>query len=64
MARHLRTLRSDPDAARELADRGRSTILSRHTCAHRVDELLHIVTALNQQPVPGSRRPAEPVGAV
>jgi spore maturation protein CgeB len=28
--------------AREIAESGRRTILDRHTCAHRVDELLAI----------------------
>jgi spore maturation protein CgeB len=32
--------------ARELAGHGRQTILSRHTCAHRVDELLAIYAEL------------------
>jgi spore maturation protein CgeB len=43
MAQHLRTLRSDPARRTELAAHGRRTILDRHTCSHRVDELLHIV---------------------
>jgi spore maturation protein CgeB len=42
MARHLRTLLAEPERARELADHGRRTVLARHTCAHRVDELLAI----------------------
>jgi spore maturation protein CgeB len=29
-----------------MARRGRQTILSRHTCRHRVDELLEIVAGL------------------
>ena len=32
----------DADLAASLAHKGRSTILARHTCAHRVDELLAI----------------------
>ena len=32
----------DEALARELSERGRDTILARHTCAHRVDELLAI----------------------
>lgn len=32
----------DETAARQLAEHGRKTILARHTCAHRVDELLDI----------------------
>jgi spore maturation protein CgeB len=33
--------------ARALADHGRQTILARHTCAHRVDELLAICNELD-----------------
>jgi spore maturation protein CgeB len=44
--RHLRTLLADPDARRELAAHGRRTVLARHTCAHRVDELLGILAEL------------------
>jgi spore maturation protein CgeB len=42
MRGHLRALLDDPDAARRMAERGRATVLARHTCAHRVDELLAI----------------------
>jgi spore maturation protein CgeB len=37
------TLLQDPEHARELANHGRKTILSRHTCAHRVKELYDIL---------------------
>jgi spore maturation protein CgeB len=43
MKRHLRTLLADRALASRIAARGRRTILSRHTCAHRVDELLAIL---------------------
>lgn len=46
MAEHLRTLVNDPIAARELAAHGHRTILSRHTCAHRVDELMNVMAEL------------------
>ncbi|MBI4787176.1 MAG: glycosyltransferase [Chloroflexi bacterium] len=46
MQRHLRTLLNEPDTARALAEHGRRTLLARHTCAHRVDELLDIFTEL------------------
>ncbi len=46
MERHLKVLTSDRDAARELAARGRATVLSRHTCSHRVEELLGIAREL------------------
>jgi spore maturation protein CgeB len=42
MTGHLRDLLHDPEMAREIAAHGRRTILDRHTCAHRVDELLEI----------------------
>src|SRR4051812_10910625 len=47
MREHIRCLLADPATARRLAKRGRDTILSRHTCAHRVDELLGILAELN-----------------
>jgi spore maturation protein CgeB len=46
MKRLLRDLFSDPDAARAMAEQGRRTILARHTCVHRVNELLGIVAEL------------------
>lgn len=46
MRAHMRTLLAEPAAADELALRGRRTVLARHTCAHRVDELLRIVDVL------------------
>jgi spore maturation protein CgeB len=42
MKTHMRNLLHDPARARALAAQGRRTILARHTCAHRVDELLGI----------------------
>lgn len=42
MQQHLQALLNDPTMAHELAEHGRHTILMRHTCAHRVDELLKI----------------------
>ena len=43
MQRHMAALLADPSAAGALAEHGRQTILARHTCAHRVDELMGIV---------------------
>jgi spore maturation protein CgeB len=48
MRQHLELLVSDPGAGRALAERGRETILARHTCAHRVEELLDIVAQLDR----------------
>jgi spore maturation protein CgeB len=42
MQRHLRLLLNEPDYAVALAAHGRRTILARHSCRHRVDELLSI----------------------
>lgn len=46
MTARLRELLHDRDLARSLAQHGRQTILARHTCAHRVDELLAIAREL------------------
>ena len=46
MTRHLTALRDDADLRRSLAAHGLATIKARHTCAHRVDQLLAIVTGL------------------
>lgn len=46
----LRDVLHDPDLARHLSEHGRRTILERHTCAHRVDELLAIDAALSAAP--------------
>jgi spore maturation protein CgeB len=42
MRRHLRDVLGDESLAAALVRHGRETILARHTCAHRVDELLAI----------------------
>jgi spore maturation protein CgeB len=46
MKQHLRELMEDEGMGRELALHGRQTILARHTCAHRVDELTEIASQL------------------
>jgi spore maturation protein CgeB len=46
MRAHLSALLADRAMARSLAERGRRTVLARHTCAHRVDELLDIASSL------------------
>jgi spore maturation protein CgeB len=48
MRQHLRTLVNEPAAAKALAEHGLATILARHTCSHRVTELLSIATALRE----------------
>ncbi len=46
MARHLRAVDRDVGLRAELVRNGLETIRARHTCAHRVDELLAIVGSL------------------
>lgn len=46
MARHLRNLLRDDEMANDLATHAHRTILARHTCAHRVDELFSICRSL------------------
>ncbi len=46
MKGHLRAILNDAELAQSLAEHGRNTILARHTCAHRVEELLGICREL------------------
>lgn len=50
MGEAMRALRTDRAMARELASAGLETIERRHTCAHRVDELLDICADLTAAP--------------
>jgi spore maturation protein CgeB len=52
MRDHLDAIRHDPELAAELSRRGRETIEARHSCAHRVDELLAICRALGRDLCP------------
>jgi spore maturation protein CgeB len=52
MQRHLKFLLSDRESARRLAAHGLETIRARHTCAHRVDELLAIQESLTSCRLP------------
>lgn len=47
MKRHLRRILDEPRLARQLAAHGRRTVLARHTCAHRADQLMQIISELN-----------------
>lgn len=51
MQHKLRDVLADPELARSLAEHGLETIRARHTCAHRVDELLHILEGLSMPPM-------------
>jgi spore maturation protein CgeB len=55
MRQLLAMVLSDPVLAGEMARRGRETILTRHTCAHRARQLLDLLAELN--------RPAQLQGA-
>jgi spore maturation protein CgeB len=57
MRRHLEDLLADPALAGAVARQGRETVLARHTCAHRVDELLAVLAELGG-PAEAARAPA------
>jgi spore maturation protein CgeB len=44
MQQHLQTVLNEPELAESLVRHGLETIRARHSCAHRVDELLRILT--------------------
>lgn len=46
MANHLAAIHNDPELRCDLVRNGLETIRARHSCAHRVDELLAIVSGL------------------
>ena len=46
MESHLRTIIADREFAAKLASQGRETILNRHTCSHRVDQLMRIYRSI------------------
>lgn len=54
MERHLKALAADPDLRASLVAHGLETIRARHSCAHRVDELLHILAQLSPATETGS----------
>ncbi|HET9623318.1 MAG TPA: glycosyltransferase [Kofleriaceae bacterium] len=63
MRRLLRAVLRDAELAGALAAHGRATILARHTCGHRVDELLAILAELgvaSAARAPTSSAPKEP----
>lgn len=59
MRGHLAAIRQDPKLAAELSERGRATISARHSCAHRVDELLAICRMLGRDLCPPKTAAAE-----
>ncbi|MCB8839355.1 glycosyltransferase [Aurantimonas sp. VKM B-3413] len=52
MRTQLRRVLSDPDLAASLTASGLETIRARHTCRHRVDELLETIAALRGSAAP------------
>jgi spore maturation protein CgeB len=42
---HMKAVRDDPDLRRSLAENGLGAIRNRHSCAHRVDQLLAILSS-------------------
>lgn len=50
MIRHLSALKHDADLRRALAANGLATIRSRHTCRHRVEQLLEIIGGIRAEP--------------
>jgi spore maturation protein CgeB len=63
MTRHLRALCEDSELRSSLAANGRQTILERHTCAHRVDELLEICGEIDDLDAVLGGEPAAPAAA-
>jgi spore maturation protein CgeB len=59
MRAHLDAIRHDPTLAAKLAEHGRSTIEARHSCAHRVDELVTICRALGRDVCPQQNAAAQ-----
>lgn len=58
MKKQMQAVLRDRALARSLAGHGLKTIQNRHTCAHRVDELLRIVDSVaTQAPATDNRRP-------
>jgi spore maturation protein CgeB len=51
MRAHLAALRADAGLRAALAAHGLATVRARHTCTHRVDELLAVVGAIRGAPV-------------
>jgi len=62
MSRHLFALKHDADLRSALSGHGLATIRARHTCAHRVDELLTVFDQIGGAPAAQFRPPLEPAG--
>jgi spore maturation protein CgeB len=62
MQKHLRALLNEPEMRAELGRHGRETVLARHTCRHRVEELLKICAELGGE-TKGRRTKSAPAPA-
>ncbi|MGX8008938.1 CgeB family protein [Mesorhizobium sp. ORM8.1] len=51
MRRHLQDILNDPQLAKSLAAAGLETILARHTCRHRAEELFDVLAACSNRHV-------------
>lgn len=60
MRGHMRALLGDGELRRDLARHGRETILARHTCGHRVDELYAIAREIGCHDSLASNIPTRP----
>jgi spore maturation protein CgeB len=58
MKEQLRAVLHDAELARSLAAHGLRTVLARHTCAHRVDELLAVYDEIAPRPATTAALPA------
>ena len=58
MRRAMARVLQDPDFASAIAQHGHRTVLARHTCAHRVDDLMEIVDSLVPDPAGAASRVA------
>ena len=56
MKRHLQRLLADPQLAAALSAHGRETILQRHTCAQRIDELLDVYRRIDSPVASGKAK--------
>jgi spore maturation protein CgeB len=54
MTAHYRAIWSDPALATQLSQHGLETIRSKHTCKHRVDQLLNILELMAERPLSGA----------
>ena len=59
MRRALAAVRGDPDLRASLIAHGLETIRSRHTCAHRADELMDVLATLDALPARSASLEAE-----